>query len=72
MEAAGAPKLTVFLKKFSVPARNTISALMFTTFRQVKIQLIFLPEAETGSNSAWEQVEYLFGLHTFDLMSLDR
>ena len=23
------------------------------------------------SNSAWEQVEYLFGLHTFDLMSLD-
>ena len=46
MEAAGAPKLTVFLKTFSVPAGNTISVLMFTTFRQVKIQLTPLPEAD--------------------------
>ena len=46
MEAAGAPKLTVFLKTCSVPAGNTISALMFATFRQVKIQLTSLPEAD--------------------------
>ena len=36
----------MFLKTFSVPAGNTISALMFATFRQVKIQLISLPEAD--------------------------
>ena len=46
MEAAGAPTLTVFLKTFSVPPGNTISALMFAKFRQVKIQLISLPEAD--------------------------
>ena len=45
MEAAGAPKLTVLLKTFFVPAGNTISALMFTMFRQVEIRLISLPEA---------------------------
>ena len=46
MEAAGAPKLTTFLKTFFVPAGNTISALMFTMFRQVEIRLISLPEAD--------------------------
>ena len=46
MEAAGAPKLTAFLKTFFVPAGKTILALMFTTFRQVKIRLISLPEAD--------------------------
>ena len=46
MEASGAPKLTVILKSFSVPAGNTISVLMFTTFRQLKIQPTPLPEAD--------------------------
>ena len=45
-EAAGAPRLRAFLKTFFVPAGNTTSALMFTMFRQVKIQLISLPEAD--------------------------
>ena len=43
MEAAGAPKLTTFLKTFFVPTGNTISAMMF---RQVKLQLTSLPEAD--------------------------
>ena len=41
----GAPKLTAFLKTFLFPVGNTISALMFTMFRQVEIRLISLPEA---------------------------
>ena len=77
MEAAGAPKLTVFrLKTFFVSAGNTISALMF----------YYVPSGENAadlpsrnrsdkncmlSNSAWDQVDRLFGHHTFDLMSLD-
>ena len=76
MDAAGAPKLTVFSKTFFVSAGNTISALMFTTFRQVKIQLTPPSRSRLDtdcmlSNSAWEQVDRLFGPHTFDLMSLD-
>ena len=47
MEAAGAPKkLTAFLKTFFVPAGKAILVLMFTTFRQVKIRLTSLPEAD--------------------------
>ena len=46
MEAAGAPKLTAFLKTFFVPTGKTILVLMFTTFRQVKIRLTSLPEAD--------------------------
>ena len=45
MEAAGAPKSAAFLKTFFIHAGNTISALMFTMFRRVKIQPIFLLEA---------------------------
>ena len=54
MEAAGAPKLTVFLKTFFVPAGNTISALMFTMFRQVEIRLISLPEAGQMRIVCWQ------------------
>ena len=46
MEAAGAPKLTALLETFFVPAGNIISALMFITFRQMKIRLTSLPEAD--------------------------
>ena len=46
IEAAGAPKSAAFLKTFSTQAGNTISALMLTMFRRVKIQPISLPEAD--------------------------
>ena len=42
----GAPKSAAFLKTFFIQAGNTISALMFTMFRWVKIQPISLPEAD--------------------------
>ena len=44
MEAARAPKSAAFFKTFFIHAGNTISALMFTIFRRVKIQPISLLE----------------------------
>ena len=75
MEAAGAPKLAAFLKTFFIPAGNTISALMFIMFRRVNpADLLSRSRSDTDcmlSNSAWEQVQRLFGPHAFDLISLD-
>ena len=80
MEAAGAPKLTVFLKKAWSRGFRSCREYNF------RLDVYYVPSGGNPADlpsrswsdadcmlsiSAWDQVKRLFGPHTFDLMSLD-